>query len=95
MKPRILISGGGRNYGKLYVYKEYEEAVNRIKDLVPDIAQKIINIVDSNYIYAEVKTAFLNDIATEIMSGADFSMCQNMDDIAEVKVNSMFKRMYG
>lgn len=86
-------------HGKISVFSTlqqqitYEECTNSLYALVPDIAGKLIGIVESESYDIERRIAFLKTTIEEICAGADYSKCENIDDMSEVYAESLTHRL--
>lgn len=72
---------------------DYEENKNFLKYVAPDVAEKLISIIESESEDFSRRSAFLQTTIEEICHGADYSMCKNVDDMSKAYASSIINRL--
>ena len=70
----------------------YDEAKMRLYTITPD-AEKLIRIVEDESQDIERRIAFLETTEEEMLSGADYSKCETIDDMAGVYASHLIDRL--
>lgn len=70
----------------------YDEAKMRLYTITPD-AEKLIQIVEDESQDTERRIAFLETTEEEMLSGADYSKCETIDDMAGVYASHLIDRL--
>lgn len=72
---------------------KYEESKLILTSLSPDLAQRIIKIVEEESDDISRRLAFLDTTIEEIKAGADYSKVETIKDIAHVYSKSLIDRL--
>lgn len=70
---------------------KYDELKTSIRAITPD-AEKLIQIIENESDDIERRIAFLETTIEELLSGADYSKCETIKDIADVYATSIIHR---
>lgn len=91
----IGIIGHGKKslFSTLRQQIEYEQIKCELKCLDSSIADKLINIVENENVGITSNLVILKITVEEIRNGADYSKCENMEDIDKVHLQSVINRM--
>lgn len=71
---------------------KYDEAKAALMAVTKD-ADKIINIIECESNEYERRLAFIETTYREILSGADYSKCETMEDLSKVYASSLINRL--
>lgn len=70
----------------------YDKLKTEIREIDPD-AEKLIQIVEKESMDIERRIAFLETTKEELLSGADYSKCETIKDMADVYAAHLIERL--
>ena len=91
----VIIGGINQNGIKSATvqYRKYDEARTKLRHIAPDIADKLIKIIDDESYDLERRTAFLDMTMQEMCAGTDYSKCETIDDICHLFSDGITTRL--